>query len=45
MSVDLRALLYYGSSPPLLHELGLIKRIEFAALRTCGGCERLAVVS
>jgi len=30
MSVDLRALLHYGSSLPLLHELGRIKRIEFA---------------
>lgn len=29
MSVDLRALLHYGQSRPLLHELGLIKTLSF----------------
>ncbi|GEP32738.1 hypothetical protein NSZ01_05060 [Nocardioides szechwanensis] len=29
MSVDLRALLHYGSSRPLLHELGLIKTLQY----------------
>jgi hypothetical protein len=29
MSVDLRALLHYGQSPPLLHELRLIRRLQY----------------